>query len=117
VVTASVPTLQTAPCWIAITSNGRYAYSSNTGSGTVTGFRVQEDGTLTLLNKNGITGVTGGSTIDAAVVGDKFLYVLSDGHNQGESLITGFAIGNDGSLSLIGSAGSLPGSTVGLAAR
>src|SRR5262249_46357938 len=39
VISPSVPTRQTAACWIAVTDDGKYAYSSNTGSGTVTGFQ------------------------------------------------------------------------------
>ena len=46
VVSASVATFQTAPCWVAVTHDGRYAYSSNTGSGNVTGFRVHGNGAL-----------------------------------------------------------------------
>jgi 6-phosphogluconolactonase (cycloisomerase 2 family) len=116
VVSPSVPTLQTAACWVAVTANGRFAYSTNTGSGTITGFLVHHDGSLTRKNDNGITGVTGGAPIDAAVVGDKFLYVLSNGQDQGQSVVTGFEIEADGSLELIGSVGGLPGSAVGLAA-
>ncbi len=115
VVSASVPTMQTAACWLSVTRGGRYAYSSNTGSGTVTGFRVDNAGTLTPRTDNGITGVTGGEALDSAIVDDKFLYVLSVG--AGGSTITGFAIAHDGSLTLIGSVGGLPVSTVGLAAR
>ena len=60
VVSASVPTLQTAACWISVTRNGRYAYSSNTGSGNVTGYAIDRSGALTLLNASGVSGVTGG---------------------------------------------------------
>ncbi len=115
VITPSMPTLQTAACWMAVTRNGRYAYSSNTGSGTVTGFRIDEGGNLTRLNANGVSGVTGGAAIDSGIVGDKFLYVLS--HGQNDSSVTGFEIEEDGSLELIGSVGGLPVSSVGLAAQ
>ncbi len=104
------------PCWIAVTGDGRYAYSSNTGSGTVTGFRVRDNGALVRLNDNGVTGVTGGAAIDSATVGSRYLYVLSSGQSGGENAITAFAIRGDGSLCLIGSVGGLPASTVGLAA-
>ena len=50
VISPSVATMQTAACWISVTDDGRYAYSSNTGSGTVTGFRVDRNGTLTRLS-------------------------------------------------------------------
>ena len=115
VISPAVPTLQTAACWIAVTGDGRYAYSSNTGSGNVTGFRVDRNGMLTRLSADGVTGVTGGEAIDSAIVGDRFLYVLSQGQNGGT--VTGFEIQDDGWLQLIGAVGGLPASTVGLAAE
>jgi 6-phosphogluconolactonase (cycloisomerase 2 family) len=115
VVSASVPTLQTAACWISVTRNGRYVYSSNTGSGNVTGYAVDRSGALTLLNAGGVSGVTGGAAIDSAIVGNKFLYVLAT--DATESRIFGFKIESDGSLDPLGSVGGLPTSTVGLAAE
>jgi 6-phosphogluconolactonase len=32
VVSASVPTTETAACWVAVTNNGKFAYAANTGS-------------------------------------------------------------------------------------
>lgn len=114
-ISPAVPTLQTAACWIAVTRDGRYAYSSNTGSGNVTGFRVESRGMLTRLSPNGVSGVTGGAAIDSAIVDDRFLYVLSQSQNGGT--VTGFEIQPHGSLQLIGSVGGLPASTVGLVAE
>ena len=37
---ASVGTTETAACWIAITPNARFAYTTNTGSDSVTGYRI-----------------------------------------------------------------------------
>jgi 6-phosphogluconolactonase len=115
VVSASVPTLQTAACWISVTRNGRYAYSSNTGSGNVTGYAIDRSGALTLLNASGVNGVTGGAAVDSAIVGNKYLYVLT--HDATESRIYGFEIEDDGSLEPVGSVGGLPTSTVGLVAE
>ena len=110
-----MPTLQTAACWISVTRNGRYAYSSNTGSGNVTGYAIDRSGALTLLNASGVSGVTGGAAVDSAIVGNKFLYVLA--HDAAESRIHGFEIEDDGSLEPLGSVGGLPTSAVGLAAE
>src|SRR6185436_17653840 len=41
VVSGSVPTTETSACWIAVTNNGRYAYTTNAASGTITGYAVQ----------------------------------------------------------------------------
>ncbi|MEJ2153063.1 MAG: beta-propeller fold lactonase family protein, partial [Gemmatimonadota bacterium] len=50
VIDATVPTTETAACWIAISANGRYAYTTNTGSGSITGFEIAASGDLTILN-------------------------------------------------------------------
>jgi len=109
-ITRSAPTTQTAACWIAVTPDSRFAYTTNTGSGTVTGFRVTRRGALERLDA-GVTGVTGGAPIDAAVSRDgNTLYVLVSG---GSSLVT-FDVERDGGLTRLGDLGGLPPSTVGL---
>ncbi len=115
VVSPSVPTTQTAACWIAVTRNGRFAYASNTGSGTVTGYSVaSRTGALARLQADGISGVNGGAAIDAATVGDRFLYVLT--HGPEASQLVGFRIDDSGSLTSLNTAGGLSSSAGGLAA-
>jgi 6-phosphogluconolactonase (cycloisomerase 2 family) len=41
-----VATTETAACWVVVTDDGRYAYATNTGSGTVSGFAIARDGDL-----------------------------------------------------------------------
>lgn len=118
IVTASAATTETAACWIAITKNGRFAYTTNTGSGTITGYRIGKDGSLTSLDADGRTGVTGDGTspIDAALSGNsRFLYVLNG--IPGGAKINGFRIGADGSLAPAGVPATLPAGLVGLAAN
>ena len=43
-VTASVPTLGAATCWQAVTPDGRFVYTSNSGSSTISGFAVGSPG-------------------------------------------------------------------------
>jgi 6-phosphogluconolactonase len=114
-ISASIPTTQTAACWIALTADSRFVYTTNTGSGTVTGYGLnRRSGALTRLDA-GVTGNTGsGSTpIDAGTVGNRFLYVLS----PGTARIDGFQVRQDGSLDSIGGIGGLPASANGLAVR
>jgi hypothetical protein len=59
VISPSVPTTETSACWAKVTGNGRFAYAANTGSGTISGYRLTADGALNLLNADGVTGVTG----------------------------------------------------------
>jgi len=49
-ISASVPAHQTAACWVVLARHGRFAYVTNTGSGTVSGFAVDRHGALTPLN-------------------------------------------------------------------
>jgi 6-phosphogluconolactonase len=96
-VSPSVPTTETAACWVAVTPNGRFAYVTNTGSGSVSGYEIDFDGTLALLDPNGRTGVTGegSAPIDMAITDNgRFLYTL----NSGTRTIGVFRIDNDGSL-------------------
>ncbi len=104
---------QAAACWGTVTPDGRYFYASNAGTGNVSGYRVSHDGALSLLG-NGVTGVTGGHTLDSAIGRDgDFLFVLATGTQQ----ITSFRIMGDGSLRKVGVVGDLPVGTAGLAAN
>lgn len=41
-VSASVATTEPAACWAVISNNGRFAYTTSTGSGSVTGYSVSD---------------------------------------------------------------------------
>lgn len=111
VISASVPTGQTAACWIAVSKNGKFAYSTNAGSGSVSAYAVGPDGSLSLIN--GAAGITGNGTspIDATVSNDgQYLYVLNGRtHN-----ISAFAIQADGTLVNVGTFEGLPAGSVGI---
>jgi 6-phosphogluconolactonase len=113
-ISPSVATTETAACWIVVTENGRFAYTSNTGSGSISGYRLRHDGRLTLLDADGETGLTGPGPIDMALTGNsRFLYSL----NSGDGTISGFRVKADGGLAPIGGASGLPTVATGLAAR
>jgi 6-phosphogluconolactonase len=111
-ISASVPTTETAACWVVVTPNGKYVYATNTGSASVSGFRVGPNGSLRLLDADGKTGTTGGAPADA-VLAAGFLYT-NDGAGHD---ISAFAVNADGSLTPITGATGLPSGAVGLAAR
>jgi 6-phosphogluconolactonase (cycloisomerase 2 family) len=97
VVSSLVGAFQAAPCWVVVTNDGRFAYTANAGSGSVSGFAVGADGTLALITAGGRTGDVGaGSTpLDMDVSRDsRFLYVLEGATGN----VMPFAIGNDGAL-------------------
>src|SRR5262249_30646305 len=112
-ITRSAPTTQSAACWVAVTPDGRFAYTTNTGSGTVTGFQVARDGVLERID-DGVTGVPGGAPIDAATSSDgDSLYVL----DAARATIVSFGVHDDGSLARRDELTGLPPASVGLAVR
>ena len=115
-VSPSVGTGQTAACWAALTPDGRFAFVTNTGSGSITGYAIDFDGQIERLDDDGRTGVTGdGSTpIDVTITDSgKYLYSL----NSGSHTIGSFRIQNDGSLIPLPFAAGLPVGANGLASR
>jgi 6-phosphogluconolactonase len=116
VVNSAVPTTETAACWVVVTNDGRYAYTTNAGSGSISGYRIAFDGTITLLDLDGRTGVTGDGSgpIDMAISDNgRYLYTL----NGGNGTIAAFRIGSDGSLDPLPGASGIPATANGLAAR
>jgi 6-phosphogluconolactonase len=114
-ISASVPTTETSACWVATTPDGQYTYTSNSLSGSISGYRIEPDGTLELLDSDGRTGVTGdGSTpTDMAISGDgSFLYTL----NSGSQTVGLFEVELGGGLKQLPYAGGVPTGSVGLVA-
>jgi 6-phosphogluconolactonase (cycloisomerase 2 family) len=110
-ISPSVPTTQTAACWVAVTNNGRFAYTTNTGSASVSGYSVARDGSLTLLAAS--AGSTGTTPTDVDLTrNSKFLYVL----NAGSHNLSAFQVQDDGALVSLGTFGELPAGAVGVAA-
>jgi 6-phosphogluconolactonase (cycloisomerase 2 family) len=102
-----------ANCWVVVTRDGRFAFTTNTGSGTISSYSVAKEGFLSLLDPAaGITG-SGTAPIDEALSShSQFLYVR-DGV---KGLVDGFRVEN-GTLTAVGSAGGVPPSAQGIAAR
>ncbi len=113
-ISASIPTKQSAACWVVLARHGRFAYVTNTGSGTISGFKVDRHGALKPLNVDGVTGISGGNPLDAAVSHDqRTMYVLSPKIGK----IVVFRIAANGSATNSGSALGVPLSATGLVAR
>jgi 6-phosphogluconolactonase len=115
VISGSVPDFQTAACWVVTTNNGKFAFVSNTGSGSVSSYRVSgEDGTVTLVNS--VAGDTGGGSgpIDMALnSSSRFLYVLVGGSQS----VASFRVERNGNLTLLDTDGGLPVGAQGIAAK
>jgi len=108
-VSPSVPSGGAAPCWIAATPDGRFAYATNAHIGTIAGFGVGRDGALSFL---GLTPTASVPLLDVAATRD-YLYALAEGTNQ----ILEYRVGGDGGLTEIGQVGSIPPSAAGLVAQ
>jgi 6-phosphogluconolactonase (cycloisomerase 2 family) len=102
---------QTAACWATATSDGRYAYVTNTGSNNISSFEISAAGNLTLINATEVT--TGTTPIDITLSGNDF-YVYNI--NSNSHSITQFKKGGNASLTSIGSYEGLPLHAVGIAA-
>ena len=115
-INGQVPTGLTAACWIAVTPDGRFLYTTDAGSGAISGYRITPFGGLTLLDADGRTASTGDGSapIDMAISDNgRFLYALSTATHT----VSAFRIQGDGSLAPIGTLAGLPEAANGLAAR
>lgn len=95
---APVETGQVATCWIEATRPYvHYVYAANTGSGTLSGYRVRHDGTLTEVGRFPVG--DGALNIDLGVTRDgRYIYT----QNAGFGTVSIFRVKRNGSLILIG---------------
>ncbi len=111
-VSASVGSGQSAACWVVVTPNGRYAYTTNTASGNISAYAVERNGKAALAQA--VAATTDAGPIDAAIAPrGRSLFVL----NGGGRSIQSFAIGRDGQLQGQGRIDGLPAGANGLAAN
>lgn len=114
-VSAAVPTGQTAACWVAVTPNGKFAYTGNAGSSSISLYGIGRDGRLDLIaGAAGLTGAAGTGVTDLAVARNgQALYALAPGAMR----VVGFEVGADGRLASASALTGLPARLVGLAAN
>jgi 6-phosphogluconolactonase (cycloisomerase 2 family) len=113
-VTASLVNGGGAACWAASTSDGRFTFTANAASDSISAYAQDWTGALALVTPGGATAQLAAGThpLDEVVSRDRFLYV--NGGNTGQ--ISAFAIGRDGSLTALGATGTLPAGFGGLVA-
>jgi 6-phosphogluconolactonase (cycloisomerase 2 family) len=116
-VTDSIRDFGDAACWTANTNNpsfpAQYSYITNTRADTVSGLRINPDGSVTLLNADGITATmpSGAFPLDDAISADSnYLYVLAE-HLPG---VIGYQIHSDGSLTEVTTVLGIPTSSFGM---
>lgn len=124
----AVPSHRTGSCWVRFSRDGRFAYTADTGSGTISIFAASPQGELSL---RGIVSSGGAfsAPLDLDITPDgKFLYVvipfglianspplLPAPANAGR--VQGYRIENDGTLTPVTTVGDMPFSIQGVVAR
>ena len=104
---------QSAACWVVISDNGKFAYTTNTASNNLSSYDINKNSGAISVN-TAIASTTGMGPIDAALNNNsKYLYVL----NAGSHSIGVYAVANNGGLSIVQTLAGLPAGANGLAAK
>ena len=83
------PDLQTAPCWVEISHDGRYLFTVNTAVSTISRYVIAPNGTLTLLGSTPLKNPAGLAPVDARLdPSGRTLSVVNGGGNS----VTTFAV-------------------------
>jgi 6-phosphogluconolactonase (cycloisomerase 2 family) len=98
VVSGPVGSQQTAAaCWVAITKDGRYAYTGNATSNTVGVYDIGTDGKLTLMTTVP-TNVSPFASETVLTPDNRYLYVLAGTFSSNPTTLSAFRVQSDGSL-------------------
>jgi 6-phosphogluconolactonase len=101
-VTGSLAVGQGAACWVAVSPNGRFAYTGNAAGG-ISGFAIGRDGTLTAIGTTNLVPSPRDLDFDAS---GRHLMAVSPGGQ-----VTSYRVGSNGSLTLAGTAPAAAGIT------
>ena len=104
-ISANIATEASATCWHVVTPNGKFVYTSNPGSGTISGFSITSSGSLTPIGSTILATLpTGSANLDIAVSGDgKYLYTIDSGTGS----VSPFGVNADGTLTPLNGVGGL----------
>ena len=99
-----MPTTETSACWIAITPDGRFAYSGNAASQSITGYAIGRKGELSILTPDGKTASGHAGVTDLSISSNgRWLYA-----RMGDGTVGAWTIERDGSLVEVGAFAGLP---------
>jgi 6-phosphogluconolactonase len=104
VVSPAVSDTQAAPCWLVSTRNGTWAYVVNSGSASISSYRVAADGSLTLVAPVAASTGAGTGPTDATVAPNGRTLDV----RLGSGAVAAFRIGADGSLASAGTGAGVP---------
>jgi len=113
-VSASVGSSRSEVCWAVVTDDGRHAFVTNFGDGTISSYALSTDGSIELLEPVAATTRLGEKGLrDAALSGDgAFLYALDADSQE----VYGWLVGEGGRLAPVGAIDGLPATVAGIAA-
>jgi 6-phosphogluconolactonase len=112
-ISGPIPDTQAAPCWVAISHDGRFAYTANAGSASISSYAVDDAGAITLLDARSGELTSGAKPLDMALdAHGRFLYAL----DRGNAAVASFTVQHDGSLDPLDAVDGLPALATGLAA-
>ncbi|MDQ6850712.1 MAG: lactonase family protein, partial [Actinomycetota bacterium] len=95
----SIPNRQTDSCWVVITKDGRYAFTANFGSGTISSYRFRPNGRVQVIDGKAAFLGTLSQPVDLAFNADNhYLYLLL----RGTGGVAAFKVQNDGDLHPLG---------------
>lgn len=95
----SVPNHQTDTCWIIVTHDGRFAYTANFGAGTISQYRIANDGTVSLAQGQAAFLGQNSQPVDLGQTADsRYVYLLL----RGTGAVAAFRVGDSGALSSLG---------------
>jgi 6-phosphogluconolactonase len=99
------PDLQTAPCWVEITHDGRFLFTVNTAVPSISAYSIAANGSLTLRGSTVFNDPSGLGPEDARLAPDgATLWVVDTGANT----VSGFAVRGGHLAELPSSPAALP---------
>ena len=113
--TTSVGNGRSEICWVVVSNDGRYAFTTNFADGAVSRYAIGMDGSLTLedatasITEDGRPGLRDEDLSDDG----RFLYAIDADQGQ----VVAWSVDASGNLAAAGSSGDLPTTIAGLAAR
>src|SRR5438477_4896251 len=114
-VSGAVGNTRSEVCWAVVSNDGRVAFVTNFGDGTISTYAIGNDDSIELRQAVAATTVEGEPGVrDEALSSDgQYLYAL----HADTGRVFGWRVGAEGALASIGSANGLPLTAAGLAAR
>jgi 6-phosphogluconolactonase (cycloisomerase 2 family) len=113
-VSGSVGDTRSEVCWAVTTRDGRFAYVTNFGDGTISSYRIGDDGSIELHEPVAASTREGEAGIrDEALSRDgRYLYAIDADAQK----VHGWSVGSDGALRPVAEVGGVPATVAGLAA-